>query len=484
MTWTDFNDLHVTHGIDAVREQLEHALAANEVLDVPATDMPIDDDFHDRYEPSRAHQQVGAPLVFGRWTVGEMVRHISLIYGTDTVWDARERVLMRLSHLRHIVGRDMFKAWDEHEMRKIIKGLVFEPSNVVPPAHENLFNGFAISPGTQGARGCPRILQHIYRLCGRRDEEFEWLMRWIAYPLQNPGAKMDTSVVMHGSEGPGKSIIWEQVVGRIYGEYAITVGQAQVESQFTGWQSKKCLALCEEVVARNEKSHYKGMIKHLVTGRTLIINEKNLPAREEVNHMNSVFLSNSTQPLELDLGDRRFLVLWITDVPDSAYFKALFDEIANGGVEEFYAHLLSLDMKDFDAHTKPPLNAEKKYLIEVGLPNPVLFYQDWKDGLLGVEYGCCPVAMLYELYKRWCEQRNEFKRRDRDVKSELRRYLTEERLDIRLPDDMKDRKTVRVWVTPERICEKGSAGFVRAVEQSCQQLNKTFEGLKDEHAKF
>lgn len=96
----------------------------------------------------------------------------------------------------------------------------------------------------------------------------------MAYPLQNPGAKMASSVVMHGDEGTGKSLIWDEVIGKIYGEYMITVGQLQIESAFTGWQSKKCLALCEEVVARNEKAHYKGMLKHLVTGRTLVINEK------------------------------------------------------------------------------------------------------------------------------------------------------------------------------------------------------------------
>lgn len=107
----------------------------------------------------------------------------------------------------------------------------------------------------------------------------------------------------------GKSLLWELVVKEIYGEYSVTVGQAQLESRFTGWQSKRCFALCEEVVARNEKAHYKGMLKHLITGSTLMIEEKNLPVREESNHMNSVFLSNSMQPLELDLGDRRYMVL-------------------------------------------------------------------------------------------------------------------------------------------------------------------------------
>lgn len=477
---TDFNDLHVSEGIEAVRGQLIEALASNDVEALA----PAADDFYDQYEPAHAHLDVSEPIKkFGQWSFIELLENVSLIYGTDTVWDARERIQMRLSHLRHIIGREMYKTWDEHPFRKIIKGLVFEPSGEVPAFHANLFNGFAIAPGTQGARGCPKILNHIYRLCGHRDDEFEWLIRWIAYPLQNPGAKMDTSVVMHGSEGPGKSLLWERVVARIYGKYAITVGQAQIESQFTGWQSGKCFALCEEVVARNEKSHYKGMIKHLVTGGSLMINEKNLPAREEANHMNSVFLSNSQQPLELDVGDRRFLVLHITDVPPAGYFDALFHEIDNGGIEEFYAHLLQLDMKGFYEHSKPPLNAEKQHLIEAGMPNALLFYQDWKDGLLGMDYGPCPVATLYSAYRRWCDQRNEFKQRDRTVKAELRRYLTEDRVDIKLPDDFKERKTTRVWVPHEIAQRKGEQNFVRDVELACQAFLKSFDGSKDENDK-
>jgi len=320
---TDFNDLHVVQGTDAVRAQLE-LVASSPAANHPVVDIPPDD-FYDHYEPSRALPEDSGG--FGKWNLIDLVRHVSLIYGTDTVWDAREKIQMRRSYLSHIIGRELFKEWDNHPSRRVVKGLVFEPSGIVPDNHVNLFDGFPISPGTQGARGCAKILNHIYRLCGCREDEFNFLIRWMAYPLQNPGAKMATSVIMHGAEGTGKSLIWDRVIGAIYGKYAITVGQMQIESQFTGWQSCKCFAQCEEVVARNEQAHYKGRLKHLVSGATLIINEKQLPAREENNHLNTVFLSNSDKPLSLDLGDRRYLVLKIMDVPNQAYFDELLTEI-------------------------------------------------------------------------------------------------------------------------------------------------------------
>lgn len=451
MAGSDFNDLAVQGGgQDAVRQQL---LAAAEL---PSTVVPLRDGV--------------ASGRFGRWTLDDALRHVSLIYGTDTVFDGRERLQMRLSHFRHIVGKDLFREWSESKARRIIKGLVFEPAGDVPEHHMNLFEGFPLAPGTRGARGCPKILQHIYRLCGRRDAEFEWLLRWMAYPLQHPGAKMATSVIMHGAEGTGKSLIWDKVISAIYGKYAITVGQLQIESQFTGWQSCKCFAQCEEVVARNEQAHYKGKLKHLVSGTTFIINEKNLPERAETNHMNMVFLSNSEKPLSLDLGDRRYLVLKIMEVPDAEYFAELVREIEQGGVAEFYQHLLTLDLQGFNAHTKPPLNEEKRNLIGLDLPNALLFFEDWKDGLLDVPYGCATRKQLFAAYRRWSQARNEFSQRERDFVSHVRRFMDEARVDIRLPDDFKDRKTQRCWVPFGTRDTAGVDGFTRQVERDCQKF--------------
>lgn len=476
---TDWNDLLVTAGADEVRRQLELCVANDDRHDLPDDYAPFDD-YYEQYEPSHAHPVDGADVKFGRWNIIDMLRHVSLIYGTDTVWDGRESIQMRLSHFAHIVGRDLFKEWANHPGRKIIKGLVFEPSGNVPANYVNLFDGFPIAPDTRGVGGCRRILQHIYALCGKRDEEFEWLVRWMAYPLQFPGAKMATSVIMHGAEGTGKSLIWDGVIGKIYGKYSITVGQMQIESQFTGWQSCKCFALCEEVVARNEQAHYKGRLKHLVSGTTLIINEKQLPAREENNHLNTVFLSNSDKPLSLDLGDRRYLVLKIMDVPAEQYFTDLLAEIENGGVEAFYHHLLTLDLNGFNGHTKPPLNDEKRDLIGLDLPNTLLFYEDWKDGNAGLPYGAAPKLKLYQAYRRWCNERNEFSQRDRDFSAALRRYMVEDRVDIRLPDDYKDRKTVRVWAPQDYKGRMVGSEYIRQVEIDCREFIGSLDLLSAE----
>lgn len=458
---SDWNDLHVMHGLRSVQQQLTDIVEGRQPVNAappPSEPEPSHSQPDNAPESSHGGQ-------FARYSHDDLLDNFSLLYGTDTVWDTREHMQMRLSHLRHIVGRDAYKDWDNDPRRQIARGLAFEPSGAVPPHYINLFRGFPLTPAREGKEGCRRILEHMFNLCGKRSPEYQYLLQWIAYPLQNPGAKMDSSVIMYGAEGPGKSVLWEQVVSRIYGEYATTIGQAQLESQFTGWQSGKLFALCEEVVSRAERSQHKGQLKHLVTGHTLMINEKNLPLREEQNHINFVFLSNATTPLELDNGDRRYLVLYCGEVPESGYFSRLFAEINGNGIECFYQYLLSIDLSGFDAHTRPPLNQDKKNLIAASLPSPVLFLQEWQEGHLGLPYCTCAKGDLFREYIRWCEHTNEFKKRERDFVAEVRRHMKEGRHDLMLTGY--NRTTTRVWITEDDHKHQYHPDYTKRLEAGC-----------------
>ncbi|MCK0153876.1 DUF5906 domain-containing protein [Alcanivorax sp. S6407] len=466
----DWNDLAQQEGKREAKRQMEEglkqALAANDTEE-PSSPAPTPEE--------RGHAQ-GGEGGGTKWNKSGLVQHCMLVYGTDMVWDSRNQIYMRLSHLRHAVGRELFKSWEDSPSRKIVYGLKFEPGRDLGKDWVNLWRGFGVEPNPKGEAGCKRIIEHFWKLCGSRNEMFSWLMRWIAYPLQYPGAKMDTSVVMFGAEGPGKSAVWENVVMPIYGDAATTIGQAQLESQFTGWQAGKCFALAEEVVSRAEKSHYKGQLKHLVTGKTVRINEKHAPERVESNHMNMVFLSNETVPLLLDQGDRRYMVLYADDVPGADYFQLLFEEIHGDGVGCFFQYLLSLDLGDFGTWTRPPLSEEKEGLVEMGMSTALYFHKLWKDGELGLPYGAVASADLWHVFVRWCERNNEYKRRQRDLAADLKRVMKQERRDVSIPKDMTPKKTVRLWVPPEVYKGRDMPGYVDQLGEQARAFHAAAQG--------
>jgi len=65
---------------------------------------------------------------------------------------------------------------------------------------------------------------------------FQYVLRWLAFPLQHIGAKMTSALLLHGPQGVGKNIIFERAMLAIYGRYGAIIGQDQIDSKPNKWQ--------------------------------------------------------------------------------------------------------------------------------------------------------------------------------------------------------------------------------------------------------
>ena len=367
-------------------------------------------------EGAAKHHKEKPKKVYGRdhWDQVEYVlRNFILVYGEDLVWDVSQRMLMKISSMRVIIqNSDVMKFWGGEARKWVLKkNIVFDPRETPSPASSgalatvNLFSGWQMKskPGK-----FEKIDLLLYHLCDGNDELIKWVERWLAYPLRNPGAKMETSIIMHGDEGSGKNFFFEKVIKKIYGQYGYVIGNAQLESQFNDWASMKLFMVADEVVTRSELRHMKGKLKGLVSGDIIIVNPKGLPEHWEANHMNFVFLSNELQPLALDKTDRRYLVIWTPPALSREFYVDVAKEIDAGGIEAYYHYLThELDMGDFDEHTKPLYTAAKDELIEKSLTPAERFYRDWSRGFLPLPFITCGATQLYDAYKVWCEKSGE-----------------------------------------------------------------------------
>ncbi len=387
-------------------------------LDLPGGEPPVntaygeeDDDAEEGAAADGAGQGKGKKVQRSKafWdAVDHLLEHFVLLYGTNTAWDSVNEMQIKITDLRYAYSSDAVKFWLANPDRKMINydHLVFDPTGQSqPPAYVNLYRGLDVQP----AKGdCSKIMELLLHLCNGDEDVFLWMLRWIAYPLRNPGAKMTTSIVMHGDEGSGKNLFWEEVVCRLYGEYGGVIGNAQIETQYNEWVSRKLFFVCDEVVTRSELRQIKGKLKALISGKRMNVNPKHLPERSEANHMNFVFLSNELQPIALDQSDRRYLVIWTPPKQDLAYYKAVADEAFNGGIEAFYYLLMNdLDMGDFNEHTKPLDTEAKQDLITLGLDAPERFYREWSQNELPLPFICCSAMQLYWAFQRWCHLNGE-----------------------------------------------------------------------------
>lgn len=330
-----------------------------------------------------------------------------LIYTTDTVFDIEKKLIMKVNALRLAFGNDYVKMWLQNDRRKMINPdeLVFDPTESCKPPCINLYEGFALKP--KGGVDISPILELVEHLCAHSadtengvNEVVEWVLKWLAYPLKNPGAKMLTALIFHGPQGAGKNLLFE-IVAAIYGDYAMVVGQDQLEDKFNDWASQKMFLIGDEVVARTELYHQKNKLKAFITGSTIQINPKGLPLRTEANHCNVVFLSNETLPLALEVGDRRYMVVYTPPKRKDDLYARVEECKRNGGIEAFYDYLISMDLTGFYTHTPPLMTNAKRDLITLNLRPEEKFAYDFAGGELPLPLSVCSTKQMYEAFTKY-----------------------------------------------------------------------------------
>lgn len=350
-------------------------------------------------------------LNFGDMNV--LLEHFALLYGTDTVMDMRTKVIMRIGALRLAFGTDTVKLWLGSRERYMvpIQNVVFEPGQELGREHINLFDGLPVEPVAGDCSVMLELLQHLCSESAATDagvaEVMDQVLAWIAYPLQHVGAKLHFACVFHGAQGTGKNLFWD-VVRDLYGDYGVMVSQNELEDKFTSWLSRKMFIVGDEVVTRAEMYHKKNQLKWIVTSdKKIPIRAMQQDVRWESNHAQVVFLSNESQPLALEEGDRRYLVIYTPLGRDDDLYVRVRAFLEAGGARHFLHYLLRLELGDFGPGTKPIMTKAKQDLIELGLRPAQRFAHEWFDGLLSLPVWPCSAEQLYRAFKRWVETMGE-----------------------------------------------------------------------------
>jgi len=226
---TDYNDLHALEGLLSVREQIERKL---------------DELGWGRGSTRHTTDGEGGREGF-RFDLDVLLSDYTLIYEDETVFDGRLRKIIKLGALRSAAGKSLVRMWLEHPDRKIVEKhqVGFDPGGTEQRVRCNLWAGWPTEP----KRGsCEQLQALLAYLCNEQKTEgpelFWWVMKWLAYPIQNPGAKMQTAILLHGPEGTGKNLFFNSI-RRIYGPYGCSFSQVELESDFNGWASGKLFAI-------------------------------------------------------------------------------------------------------------------------------------------------------------------------------------------------------------------------------------------------
>lgn len=270
-----------------------------------------------------------------------------------------------------------FDLWDRWKKRRQYRGVgMFPDAEGAPEGYLNLWRGFAIQPkdGNWGA-----FKDHLLKdVCGDDQQNFDWLMDWLAHLVQFPHEKPGTAVVLRSDKGgTGKSMII-RFISKIFGVHAMTVSNAEhVIGRFNGHMMRTIFLGLEEAVWAGSKTA-EGVLKSLITEERITIEQKGMDPISVDNYVRLFIASNEDWVVPTDAGGRRFFVLEVDDTHahDRRYFEPIFEQMDKQGGLEAMLHEL-LNRKIESNIRKPPetaalqdqreqsLDGTAKWLLEV-----------------------------------------------------------------------------------------------------------------------
>jgi hypothetical protein len=244
-------------------------------------------------------------------------------------------------------------SWLKWPLRHQVNSMTYKPgAQVILDADEpsrssyNLWPGWGAQPAEGDVQPFLDLVDHLFK--GSDQEDKEWFLRWCAYPIQYPGTKLFTAVVIHGvKHGTGKSLVG-YTLGRIYGKNFTEINQTSLHGGFNGWAEARQLVMGDDVTGSNKRAD-NDLLKKLITQRELRVNTKFMPEYVVPDCVNYYFTSNHPDSFFLEDDDRRY---FIHEVLSKALGEDFYMDymlwLDTTGPSALFHYLLHLDLGDFN----------------------------------------------------------------------------------------------------------------------------------------
>lgn len=323
--------------------------------------------------------------------------------------------------------------WLKHADRREYDKISFHPYNPHVSQHSqevrkntqeyNLWKGFAVEPKEGDTFIFKSFMLDV--ICNGDEDHFKYLYSWVARLVQYPEKHGETAIILMGKQGTGKNTFVE-TVGKLLGvHYKPLANIEQLLGNFDFHHANAVLIHANEAIWGGDKKRL-GKLKTLITEPDVTVEAKFKDPVTLKNCRHLIMSSNEEWPVHLDIDDRRFLVLKVSDSrkEDKNYFKSIRSWRENGGYGALLHELNHHDLSNFNVRDVPQskisldvklrsLSNEHMYIYEVLLDGDFCLtaHNEESEGLMivgsrsvfkGESFEHEKIA-IYNCYVRWCE---------------------------------------------------------------------------------
>ena len=217
----------------------------------------------------------------------------------------------------------------------------------------NMWRRYAVLPK---AGDWSLMREHVRRVLANGDEICaDYIIKWAAWAMQNPGEPAEVALVLRGGRGTGKGI-FARALKHLFGQHGLQVNSpAQLTGRFNAHLRDCCLLFADEAIVPGDKAA-ESVLKGLITEPELTIEGKGVNLVQARNRLHVVMASNEEWVVPAGIDERRFAVFEVSSehAQDSDYFRAIADQLRGGGLAAMLHDLLAMDLGDWHPRQNVP----------------------------------------------------------------------------------------------------------------------------------
>lgn len=291
--------------------------------------------------------------------------------------------------------------WLQESRRKTVDSVIFDPSEdsrIVEREgrkYLNLWEGFSTKPKHK-KRGWRKTQKHIYKiLCNSDHTKYKYVIKWLAWCVQNPHKRAEVALVFKGEKGAGKSFLFTQIK-KIFGIHGMVISDPnRLTGKFNSHFRNLSFLFCDEVYYPGQRE-VEGKIKAIITEEYIDAESKFKDPITIRNRLHIVMCTNNEWVIPASKDERRYFIENTNNMyakgkasesQREKYFGKLWSEMDNDGREAMLYDLKNYNLKGFHPRNDVPETKELTRQKEMSL-NALLssIKQMLMDGILPGEH--------------------------------------------------------------------------------------------------
>lgn len=244
----------------------------------------------------------------------------------------------------------------------------------------NQWRGWGAKPSKGSVKPFLELVDYLFK--DAEPEAKKWFLDWCAYPIQFPGTKLFSAVIVHGRmTGTGKTLIG-YTLARIYGQNFIKIKSKDLYD--TWWAENRQFVLGDEISGSDKRAEA-DMMKAMITQEEVNINIKYIPQFSIPDCVNYYLTSNHADALFLEDEDRRFFVHEVTGGPLPEDFYLAYDKWLKkeGGAGYLMQWLMERDVSRFNPKAAALQTKARSRMIMTGKSDLATWLVELKENPSG-----------------------------------------------------------------------------------------------------